>query len=63
MMVRIAMGIGEGGVELWEIVLSISLLIITFIFCTWISGKIYKTGILLYGKKPSYRDLYKWIKA
>ena len=63
MMVRIAMGIGEGGVELWEIFLSIFLLIITFIICTYISGKIYKTGILLYGKKPSYRDIYKWIKT
>ena len=63
MMVRIAMGIGEGGVELWEIILSIFLLFITFVFCTWISGKIYKTGILLYGKKPSYRDIYKWIKS
>ncbi|MBM78320.1 MAG: ABC transporter permease [Crocinitomicaceae bacterium] len=63
MMVRIAMGIGEGGVELWEIILSIFLLFTTFVFCTWISGKIYKTGILLYGKKPSYRDIYKWIKS
>jgi len=63
MMVRIAMGIGEGGVDLWEIFLSIFLLLLTFIICTFISGKIYKTGILLYGKKPSYRDLYKWIKT
>ncbi len=63
MMVRIAMGIGDSSVELWEIILSIFILIVTFIGTTWISGRIYKKGILSYGKKASYKDLFKWIKS
>ena len=56
MMVRVAMG-----VPAWELILSMFLLIAGFIFCTWISGKIYRTGILLYGKKVTYRELWKWL--
>jgi ABC-2 type transport system permease protein len=63
MMVRIAMGIGDSSVEVWEIILSIFILIVTFIGTTWISGRIYKKGILSYGKKASYKDLFKWIKS
>ena len=50
MMVRIAMGIGDSSVEIWEIILSIFILVITFIGTTWVSGRIYKKGILSYGK-------------
>ena len=57
MMARIAYG-----VPLWELLLSISLLIVTFLFLTYISGKIYRTGILMYGKKASWKDLSKWLK-
>ncbi len=50
------------GVPWYEVLLSAFLLIATFVFTTWIAGKIYKTGILLYGKKITYKDLYKWVK-
>jgi ABC-2 type transport system permease protein len=50
------------GVPWTEFVLSALILVLTFIFTTWIAGKIYRTGILLYGKKVTYKDLYKWIK-
>jgi len=62
MIVRIAMGIGDSSVEIWEIVLSLFLLVITFVGTTWLSGKIYRKGILSYGKKASYSDLFKWLK-
>jgi ABC-2 type transport system permease protein len=62
MIVRIAMGIGDSSVEMWEIVLSLSLLTITFIGTFWLSGRIYRKGILSYGKKASYSDLFKWLK-
>ena len=60
MMVRF-LASGEGGVPLWEIGLSIALLIVGFIFTTWLAGKIYRTGILMYGKKVSYKELWKWL--
>lgn len=50
------------GVPLWELALSMGLLIITFVAMTWVAGKIYRTGILMYGKKPTYRELWKWIR-
>ena len=59
MMVRVAMGISTSAI--WELVLSMVLLIGTFIFMTWLAGKIYKVGILMYGKKVSYREIWKWL--
>lgn len=50
------------GVPGWELALSIGLLIITFVACAWISAKIYKVGILMFGKKSSWKDLWKWLK-
>lgn len=50
------------GVPLWELITSMTLLVLFFFFCAWIAAKIYRTGILMYGKKISYRDLLKWIK-
>ena len=47
---------------LWEIGLSMVLLIIGFIFTSWIAGRIYRVGILMYGQKVSYKTLWKWIK-
>jgi len=62
MLMRLPGGIGEGGVPIWELVTSILLLIITFIGIVWLAAKIYRVGILTYGKKPSYKELFKWIK-
>ncbi|MBU3012895.1 ABC transporter permease [Polaribacter vadi] len=50
------------GVSWVELVISMSLLIITFVFMVWLAAKIYRVGILMYGKKPTYKDLYKWLK-
>ncbi|NOR27760.1 MAG: ABC transporter permease [Lutibacter sp.] len=50
------------GVPWWQIVTSMLLLIITFIAIVWFAAKIYRVGILMYGKKPSYKELYKWLK-
>ncbi len=47
---------------LWEIALSMVLLIIGFIFTSWIAGRIYRVGILMYGQKVTYKTLWKWIK-
>ncbi len=59
MLVRVAIG-GEGMV--WQVILSMCLLVITFIATTWLAGRIYRIGILMYGKKPSYKEIIKWIK-
>ena len=50
------------GVPLWQLVLSVVLLYGTFIFVVWFAAKIYRVGILMYGKKPSWKELYKWLK-
>ncbi|WP_026755603.1 ABC transporter permease [Sediminibacter sp. Hel_I_10] len=50
------------GVPLWQQVLSFAILIGTFTLTVWFAAKIYRVGILMYGKKPSYKELYKWIK-
>ncbi len=50
------------GVPLWELALSLLLLILTFVACAWASAKIYKVGILMYGKKSTFKDLWKWLK-
>jgi ABC-2 type transport system permease protein len=50
------------GVPVWEQCLSILILICTFMGTVWVASKIYRVGILMYGKKPSYKELYKWLK-
>lgn len=50
------------GVPIWQQVVSVLLLIGTFMFTVWFAAKIYRVGILMYGKKPSYKELYKWLK-
>ena len=57
MMVRIPFG-----VPIWQIVVSVLLLTGTFVLMTWIAAKIYRTGILMYGKKLSYKEIFKWLK-
>lgn len=49
-------------VPAWEIALSAFLLIITILGAIWLAGKIYRTGILMYGKKVTYKELWKWLK-
>ncbi len=49
------------GVPIWQLLLSMFLLIITFVAMVWITAKIYRTGILMYGKKPSWKELGKWL--
>ena len=50
------------GVPGWELALSVVLLVATFIACAWLSAKIYKIGILMFGKKTTFKDLWKWLK-
>ncbi len=50
------------GVPIWQQLLSLGLLMGTFRLTVWFAAKIYRVGILMYGKKPSYREIYKWIK-
>ena len=50
------------GVALWEILLSVALLLLTFIGSAWVSAKIYKVGILMFGKKSTFKDLWNWLK-
>ena len=57
MMVRIPFG-----VPAWEIVLSALLLLATFLAVTWVAAKVYRIGLLSYGSKPTYKDLWKWIR-
>jgi ABC-2 type transport system permease protein len=57
MMIRIPFG-----VPIHEIILSMTLLVFGFILTTWLAAKIYRTGILMYGKKISYKELWKWLR-
>lgn len=50
------------GVPLWEIALSLSILFSSFVLTVWFTSKIYRVGILMYGKKASYKEIWKWIK-
>ena len=57
MMIRIPFGI-----PWWEIALSMVLLIACFIGTIWLAGRIYRVGILMYGKKTSYKEMWKWVR-
>ncbi len=57
MMVRVAMG----NAPMWQLLVSMLLLVGTFIFTTWLAGRIYRTGILMYGKKVSWKEMGKWL--
>jgi ABC-2 type transport system permease protein len=59
MMARVAYGV-PSAVTYWELGLSMTLLIGGFLFTTWLSGKIYRTGILMYGKKVNWKTMIKW---
>lgn len=59
MMARIPFGV-PNTVPWWQLGLSMALLIIGFMFTTWFAARIYRTGILMYGKKPSWKEMIKW---
>ena len=50
------------GVPVWQIVVSMALLFATFFLVVWFAAKIYRIGILMYGKKPTYKEIFKWLK-
>ena len=56
MMVRLPFGVAN-----WELALSMAVLVLSFLLTTQLAGKIYRTGILMYGKKTSYKELWKWL--
>lgn len=56
MMVRLPFG-----VDFWQIALSIGILILSFLGSTWVAAKIYRTGILMYGKKVTWKEMIKWV--
>lgn len=58
----VMMGRIPSGIPTWEIATSLALLYITFIVMVWFAGKIYRVGIFMHGKKPTFKDLYHWLK-
>ena len=50
------------GVPTWQLIVSIALLFVTFLGCAWLSAKIYKVGVLMFGKKSTFKDLWNWLK-
>ncbi len=60
MMARVAYGV-PGTVPYWQLALSMALLIAGFLLMVWFAGKIYRTGILMYGKKASWKEMIKWV--
>lgn len=61
MIMRVAFGIDSG--DIWQVYLSITLLLATIAFMIWTSSKVYRVGILMYGKKLKFKDLIRWIRA
>lgn len=59
MIARVAHGVPDV-VPYWQLFLSVALLILGFLGTTWLAAKIYRTGILMYGKKPTWKELIKW---
>jgi ABC-2 type transport system permease protein len=57
------MGRASYGIPFFDLALSMSLLIIGFLFSTWVAGKIYRIGILVHGTKINYKTLWKWVKS
>jgi ABC-2 type transport system permease protein len=50
------------GVPGWQLALSMGLMVVTFIGFVWMAAKIYRTGILMYGKKASWKEMWKWLR-
>ncbi|MBR5454170.1 MAG: ABC transporter permease, partial [Rikenellaceae bacterium] len=49
------------GVPVWEVAVSMTLLYGTFVVMLWLAGKVYRVGILIYGKKATFKELYRWM--
>ena len=58
----VMMGRIPSGISTWEIATSLVMLYATFIVMVWLAGKIYRVGIFMHGKKPTFKELYKWLK-
>jgi ABC-2 type transport system permease protein len=54
--------VGANTATIWEVIISLLILTGTFIFTTYLAGKVYRTGILMYGKKASWREIIKWLR-
>ena len=50
------------GVPAWELLLSMSLAVAFLVFCVWFAAKVYRIGIMTYGKKPSWRTIFRWLR-
>ena len=57
MMVRL-----PAGVPLWQLLTSMGVAVLFLLFCIWFAAKIYRVGILMYGKKPSWREILRWLR-
>ena len=57
MMVRLPYGVPG-----WELALSVCLLVVTFVAIVFLAGKIYRVGVFMYGKKPTFKELFKWMR-
>lgn len=51
------------GIPIWEIILSLVLLYATFLFTTWLAAKIFRVGIFMHGKRPSWSELWQWVRS
>jgi len=61
--IHMVVRLGVTDVPFWQVALSYGLLVLTFMGSIWVSARIYRTGILLFGKKPGFKDLWKWIRV
>jgi ABC-2 type transport system permease protein len=50
------------GVPYWQIAISMALMLVTFLAFVWMAAKVYRTGILMYGKKTSWKEMWKWLR-
>jgi ABC-2 type transport system permease protein len=51
------------GIPTWEIILSLVLLYATFLLTTWLAAKIFRVGIFMHGKRPSWSELWQWVRS
>lgn len=62
MMMRLPGGVGPDGVPVWQLAVSVVLLIGTFLAIVYLAARIYRVGILMYGIKPGYKEIWRWLK-